>query len=103
MILLVIALESLRRAGKEYDRYLLRRHQKTLAAASAVTSSSVGSGDKDGVPTVLASQDLTSAVVTFRPGVLQQAVRALIHMSAFAVAYFVMLCVVYLVILGLGC
>jgi copper transporter 1 len=91
VILLVIALEFLRRSGKEYDRYILREHQKKLAAGAVSTAftSPRSSVAKDATTTVVASGG--PAAATFRPNVFQQAVRALIHMTAFAVAYFIML------------
>ncbi|KAL8382022.1 hypothetical protein RB595_006009 [Gaeumannomyces hyphopodioides] len=75
VILLVMSLEFLRRSVKEYDRFLLRQH----ASASASKTSS-------GSPTPLAP---------FRPNFFQQAIRALLHMVQFAVAYFVMLLAMY--------
>ena len=93
VILLVICLEFLRRSGKEYDRYILRQHQQQLAAASTVApDSSASSADhgKDG--TAVAARGVNCAApVTFRPNIFQQAIRALIHMAAFSVAYFIML------------
>ncbi|KAJ5766323.1 uncharacterized protein N7511_003939 [Penicillium nucicola] len=74
VILLVIALEFLRRLGKEYDRFLLRQHKAKMAAVETGQNSSAK------IPSF-----------GFRPSFLQQMVRALIHMVQFAVAYFVML------------
>ena len=70
---LVLTLEFLRRAVKEYDRYLLRQHAKQLDAHTPS-----GDGERKGG-------------TRFRPTAGQQAVRALLHMCQFAVAYFVML------------
>jgi hypothetical protein len=70
VILLVMALEFLRRSVKEYDRYLIRTHM--VAHADKATGSPV-------------------PVAGFRPNVFQQAVRAFLHMVQFAVAYFIML------------
>jgi copper transporter 1 len=90
VILLVIVLEALRRAGKEYDRYIVNQHIKTLSPASSSASSANGSKNP-------ATADTTPlvAVPRFRPSVLQQAIRALLHMLQFAVAYFVMLLAMY--------
>ncbi|EPE08387.1 ctr copper transporter [Ophiostoma piceae UAMH 11346] len=74
VVLLVIVLEMLRRAVKEYDRYLVRQHLETQS----------DNGNKS-----------ACAAPGFRPTVLQQAVRALLHMAQFAVAYFVMLLAMY--------
>jgi copper transporter 1 len=89
VICLVIALEFLRRSGKEYDRYILREYQKTLATR-AVPASSGSSTDHSKNGATLLTRAATTPT-TFRPTVLQQAIRALLHMLAFAVAYFVML------------
>ena len=95
-------LEALRRLTKEYDRYLLRNHIARNAAASTTpsssdesssSSSSSGGGaapNKDGA-TVSERSIVRRAPGKFRPNVGQQAIRALLHMATFAVAYFVML------------
>ncbi|KAJ1336186.1 Ctr copper transporter family protein [Microdochium nivale] len=89
VILLVMALEFLRRSVKEYDRFLLRKHTAPRAdiAAAAATSSSKASSDNEAAATCLAVSP------GYRPNVLEQAVRAFLHMCQFAVAYFIMLCV----------
>jgi copper transporter 1 len=94
VIVLVIVLEFLRRAGKEYDRYIVGRHRKTLSptvSSSASSAEEINSANKNTTTTV-ASQVADSR---FRPSILQQAVRALLHMLQFAVAYFVMLLAMY--------
>ncbi|KIW03465.1 uncharacterized protein PV09_05234 [Verruconis gallopava] len=94
VIFLVVALEFLRRCGKEYDRYLLREHQRKLAVVGTTTSSPCFSNAHAKNSTAsIASR--CAPVMRFRPNVLQQAVRALVHMLAFAVAYFIMLLAMY--------
>ncbi|KAL1656136.1 Copper Transporter integral membrane protein that functions in high affinity copper transport [Didymella pomorum] len=92
VVLLVILLEFLRRAGKEYDRYII---QQCLAshtpAASTATVASSASSDNSKTPVTTTAP----TAQTFRPSVLQQAIRALLHMLQFAVAYFVMLLAMY--------
>jgi copper transporter 1 len=99
VILLVIALEALRRAGKEYDRYIVAQNLKTITSGSpAVVSSASSSNGVDGSKDPIAHAAPTRAAAApqrFRPTVLQQAVRALLHMLQFAVAYFVMLLAMY--------
>lgn len=100
VILLVMALEMSRRAVKEFDRYLIRKHamiggpSSALAAASAAagaaTTSSPSPGDTSPKTNVTACVTDTG-VRPFRPSVLEQAVRALLHMVQFATAYFIML------------
>jgi solute carrier family 31 (copper transporter), member 1 len=96
VILLVMALEFLRRLGKEYDSLLVRKHQ----AASSIDQPAVGGSNasdgslKDGNARVSAARALIGGVTYnggFRPSVLEQAVRALLHMVQFAVAYIIML------------
>ena len=83
VFILGMALEFLRRAIKEYDRYLVRQH---LAQFQPTEASSVSS--KDG----MASRTVACAPVpSFRPNVWQQAVRALLHLLAFFVGYILML------------
>lgn len=82
VILLVMSLELLRRAVKEYDAFLLRQQ---AAATAAVTASSTGKGGSD---IVVAS---ACAPAGYRPKIWEQGIRALLHMVQFAVAYFIML------------
>jgi copper transporter 1 len=81
VILLTMSLEFLRRSVKEYDRFLLRQHAARVAA-SAGTSSPTKAGSDNG---------LVPAPAGYRPKIWEQAIRALLHMTQFAVAYFVML------------
>jgi len=87
VVLLVIALEMLRRACKEYDRFLINKHLRATSAAAAKASSSAKCDSQDSIPAA------ACAVVSsgYRPNVFEQAIRALLHMLQFAVAYFVML------------
>ncbi|CAK7215170.1 Copper Transporter integral membrane protein that functions in high affinity copper transport [Sporothrix bragantina] len=75
VVLLVMTLEALRRAVKEYDRYLVRSHRQHYIAQN---------GGK-----------ATDSTPGFHPNILQQAVRALLHVFQFSVAYFVMLLAMY--------
>lgn len=78
VILLVMLLELLRRSVKEYDKYLLRK-----ASPGGATTTESGKGG-DVAVCVTKSQG-------YRPNILEQAARALLHTCQFAVAYFVML------------
>lgn len=93
VILLVIVLEALRRAGKEYDRYIVAQHIKTLSPTVSSSSSSADGSNNKNATTSVASP--VAAAPRFRPNILQQAIRALLHMLQFAVAYFVMLLAMY--------
>lgn len=86
VILLVMALEFMRRAVKEYDRYLVRKHLGGPAAGTPDSGS--GNGDAKTATNVAASLGQRDG---YRPNVLEQLVRALLHMVQFAVAYFIML------------
>lgn len=98
-ILLVIAMEALRRAGKEYDAWILRTFQTRAAALEGSPSytdpllkvgsgSALGSGKGAAVAARLEPQTLV-----FRASPLQQAVRSVLHAVALGVAYIVMLLV----------
>lgn len=93
VVLLVIILEALRRAGKEYDRYIVNQFLASHAPVAAVASSASSENDTNKNPAT--STAFTSKAHAFRPSVVQQAVRALLHMLQFAVAYFVMLLAMY--------
>ncbi|CAN9414546.1 unnamed protein product [Alternaria sp. RS040] len=101
VVLLVILLEFLRRAAKEYDRYIVSQYFKKLAP-STIGSSASSSSSNDGTTKTPAATTTSAAraptpITTskFRPSVMQQAIRAALHMCAFAVAYFVMLLAMY--------
>ncbi|KAF2134817.1 Ctr-domain-containing protein [Dothidotthia symphoricarpi CBS 119687] len=94
VVLLVILLELLRRAGKEYDRFIVAQHAKSLAANVPTSSSSSDTGTSK-IPTTSTAACTPTTAQTFRPSVLQQAIRALLHTCQFAVAYFVMLLAMY--------
>jgi hypothetical protein len=93
VIFLVILLEFLRRLGKEYDRNILQAHQRKIALAQASPTPSTNAG-KDGAGIMSRALLPTSNATRFRPSLIQQSIRALLHMLAFAVAYFIMLYVV---------
>jgi copper transporter 1 len=101
VILLVMSLEFLRRTSKEYDAYLLRQHQRASAASASTAtdnSHSLSSEQEKGAGVSVAISAPTTILKTttsFRPNVLQQAIRALLHMLQFAVAYFIMLLAMY--------
>ncbi|KAF2703136.1 Ctr-domain-containing protein [Pleomassaria siparia CBS 279.74] len=94
VIFLVISLEMLRRAGKEYDRYILAQYTQSSTSAHASSISSTA-----GLSTTNFAKDSPAPshtpVKRFRPSVAQQAVRALLHMAQFAVAYIIMLLAMY--------
>jgi copper transporter 1 len=92
VILLVIALEALRRAGKEYNSYIVRQY---LASHTPTEVASSASSDNDTNKTPASTTTYAPTAQSFRPTVVQQAVRALLHMLQFAVAYFVMLLAMY--------
>ncbi|KAL2803159.1 Ctr copper transporter family-domain-containing protein [Aspergillus granulosus] len=108
VILLVIALEFLRRVAREYDAFLVHRAQKKagqfLAAPahnpSAAASSSSSDHGKATVSTAAfagagATGEQASESVRVRPNIVEQFIRAFLHMLQFAVAYFVMLLAMY--------
>ncbi|KAI1205174.1 Ctr copper transporter [Annulohypoxylon truncatum] len=93
VILLTMSLEFLRRTGKEYDRYLVRKHSSTPVAAMPTSSR-----DSDSKDAIASSAPMNSGVGHsggFRPTIFEQAIRALLHMVQFAVAYFIMLLAMY--------
>jgi copper transporter 1 len=92
VICLVILLEFLRRAGKEYDRFIIHEHQRKVAVSPGSPHSSTDAGaGKNGVGMMSRSLLPNSTPTQFRPSIIQQSIRALLHMLAFAVAYFIML------------
>ncbi|KAK4140047.1 putative high affinity copper protein [Dichotomopilus funicola] len=106
VVLLVIALEALRRLGREYDERIQRGFGERARALAELADGDdeqggfrdeVG-GDGDGS----SSSSRTRAIargeprtVTFRATPVQQLVRAVIHTATFGVAYVVMLLAMY--------
>ncbi|KAE9964421.1 hypothetical protein BLS_008379 [Venturia inaequalis] len=101
VILLVLLLEFLRRAGKEYDAYILRSYQHNLAMASSPmtcsnSSTLDGHGGNNEMPRKKSfSKSSSKAATTFRPTLVQQMIRAGFHTLAFAVGYILMLLAMY--------
>lgn len=95
VILLAMSLEFMRRAVKEYDRYLIRKHAARPSPAVSIDNGEAGS-PKGASPTNTTTP-LQCAVPPqgFRPTIFEQAIRAFLHMVQFAVAYFVMLLAMY--------
>lgn len=91
VILLVMTLEFLRRAVKEFDAYLIRQHEIKFQASDAAHGAASDSSKHDSA----AAAACAVPVPPFRPNVFQQAIRAFLHMCQFAVAYFVMLLAMY--------
>lgn len=87
-----MSLELMRRTVKEYDRYLVKKH----TSAAAFESSAPGDNGNKPATTAGPGPSCQSAAQPqrFRPSVLEQATRALLHMVQFAIAYFIMLYVV---------
>ncbi|KAM0256952.1 hypothetical protein ACHAQJ_004653 [Trichoderma viride] len=101
VILLVMALEFLRRLSKEYDRFLIKQHTAKFQdspATVAIAATPANAASKAGLESVHSQEAVCPtgiAMPPFRPDVFQQAIRALLHMVQFAVAYFVMLLAMY--------
>ncbi|PQE25705.1 Ctr copper transporter family protein [Rutstroemia sp. NJR-2017a BBW] len=93
VILLVMSLEFLRRASKEYDRYIVRQASQNNRQITSVDASTV-KAPSDGSDVAVTTRAAPFAT-HFRPSLLQQAIRAGFHMVQFAVAYFVMLLAMY--------
>ncbi|KAL2272066.1 hypothetical protein VTJ83DRAFT_1437 [Remersonia thermophila] len=92
VILLVMSLEMLRRAVKEYDRYLINKYLASQGQPHRPISSAGKAASDEGSPAPVCA---TVVGQGYRPTLLEQAVRALLHMFQFAVAYFVMLLAMY--------
>ncbi|KAF8248211.1 Ctr copper transporter [Wilcoxina mikolae CBS 423.85] len=86
---LVLALEFVRRAQREYDRHIVRKWQASVAGAETAAAKS-----EDGEAALgLRTGFLTP--LTFRPTLLQQAVRCAFYAAQFGAAYLTMLLAMY--------
>ncbi|RAR02222.1 ctr copper transporter [Stemphylium lycopersici] len=68
VILLVILLEFLRRAAKEYDGYIVMQHSKTLVSNTAPSSASSSDGNgtnKNPATTALATSSMAGGAVAY--------------------------------------
>lgn len=88
IVLLAVLLEFLRRAVKEFDKYLVREHiRKNGVGTAPAAEQQEDSAGKGAVATVASA----GAASSFRPTMFQQLARAILHTSQFTVAYFIML------------
>ncbi|KAK2756958.1 Copper Transporter integral membrane protein that functions in high affinity copper transport [Arachnomyces sp. PD_36] len=107
VICLVIVLEFLRRVGREYDAYIVRRHnihQQIRANSGSSSSSSPKqptttttnpASSSNGLLALFSSGTGNLSNGQVRPTLFDQLIRALLHMLQFAVAYFIMLLAMY--------
>jgi copper transporter 1 len=94
VIFLVMSLEFLRRLSKEYDRYIIKQARAKFLVPDPHSSEE----NLPGKTPTCASVSTTPACrpnTSFKPNLLQQMIRATLHMLQFAVAYFVMLLAMY--------
>lgn len=113
-----MSLEFLRRMTREYDRYVMAERMRYMRRLSGSSSSSSNNGPVeevaqstsyadhqiDGKTGLMAHRSVFKAktatgeskgMVMIRPTLIQQLIRAGLHMITFAVAYFVMLLAMY--------
>ncbi|RAL11292.1 high-affinity Cu transporter CTR3 [Aspergillus homomorphus CBS 101889] len=118
VISLVLCLEFLRRVGREYEAFIVQRARRryqflscrasetSLAGPSAATTAAAGHASTTfnpkapAAPATLCNDINNDTTAThppppFRPSLIEQLVRATLHMLQFAVAYFVMLLAMY--------
>jgi copper transporter 1 len=108
VICLVLSLEFLRRAGREYNSFIVRKARLRQSSSPPLlgnnTCSSACRGTKNDIITPVDTQkQATSAPVAsfaqcltpYRPSLIEHTIRSLLHMVQFAVAYFVMLLAMY--------
>lgn len=95
-----MSLEFLRRASKEYDRYIvkqaqLKQQQAPNPSPAQESHSEDGSSKNPVLATIMTARTTEVSRGKFRPNVFQQVIRAAFHMLQFAVAYFIMLLAMY--------
>ena len=94
VILLMMVLEGLRRAAKEYDAFLIRSRVKATPAQMA-DERQASESDTSAKNAALVAAPLPARQKSFRPTICEQLIRSLLHMLQFAVAYFIMLLAMY--------
>ncbi|KAK7952927.1 hypothetical protein PG996_013812 [Apiospora saccharicola] len=97
VVLMVVILEVLRRAGKEYDALILRQFRRHVAAQRLAASKdkNVNVASCCGPPEPEEATPTRPQVITFRASPLQQLTRSVIHAVTFGLAYIVMLLAMY--------
>ncbi|KAE8350229.1 Ctr copper transporter [Aspergillus coremiiformis] len=110
VLLLVISLEFLRRAGREYDAFIFRRarlraqyltipsQSSTPAVASNANvpaSTTKASSSAHPISTAIKGPNAPAPDISVRPTLVEQLIRALMHTLQFAVAYLIMLLAMY--------
>ncbi len=113
VICLVICLEFLRRLQREYDAYLVKQHRvRNAQIHSSVHEKGPDTGHLTDIEAngmektdsnriqVTSKSSESGSVASLKPQrlvptIFQQAIRALIHMLQFSVAYFIMLLAMY--------
>jgi copper transporter 1 len=94
IILMAMSLQLLRRLTKEYDARILRDHQRKMENCKPQESKESDLTRRSGSSFSVKMNQLMHSghdPGRFRPNPIQQLVRALLHMSQFMVAYFIML------------
>jgi copper transporter 1 len=108
VICLVISLEFLRRAGREYDSFIIRKARLRQSSSPALLGNNTcditcsGAGNDFGTPVDTPKQATSAPPASFdrcstpyRPSLMEHSIRSLFHMVQFAVAYFIMLLAMY--------
>lgn len=108
VVCLVISLEFLRRAGREYDSYIIRQARLRQSSTGALRQDTCDSNacpsaenesntpDPSKQATAAAkSASIARVSAPYRPSLLEHTLRSLIHMVQFAVAYIIMLMAMY--------
>ena len=96
VIFLVISLEFLRRAQREFDRYLVRRNVAALSGNQTLPDADDSSGSRQGKwNTSTTIQPAQSSGYGAQLKLWQHLVRSFLYMMQFAVGYFIMLLAMY--------
>jgi solute carrier family 31 (copper transporter), member 1 len=91
-IFLVISLEFLRRAGREYDRSVIRSIQKARSTQDADSASARSNNGQKGAGIVTSTKQVfIGGGAVGRPSIVQHGIRSFFYMCQFAVGYIIML------------
>ncbi|KAI5844259.1 high affinity copper transporter [Tricharina praecox] len=96
VFLLVVLIEGLRRGGREWDRWIVRRHVRQRGNEEGIegkkgTETGTGMGTGMGMGTMVGMAKGTKVT----PTLLQQAGRTAIYTALFGAGYFIMLLAMY--------
>ncbi|TIA91095.1 hypothetical protein E3P99_01245 [Wallemia hederae] len=84
---IVVAVEAVRRFGREYDRKIVNDYRKSQAGSTSIAPEVDAKGDVGPAPVLVG----TGQLKPFRPTLTQQLIRSLVYFVQYSATYIIML------------